>query len=329
MTSRRLRALVRVLPLSLAMLLALSRGLAAADVCVSIDESRDTFSEKDRAAALILLARQFELAGEQVVLPGCSQSYVVSHAQLGSTIVVTLSGPLGQRDATARGMDDVPAVYSQMVRSLVRGQPMEAPGVTDRTNVSRRQSDEPNRVYSDSLFYARLGYGAVFANRAFGGPSVGMFGYRRELDRFGVDVSFFNLQYRSSSGGYDYGLAGSEGSTGTWLKLEFLRFASPFADKSPYFGGGLSWSLANLNSANKSWSGSGLQGELSAGYEVGRASTIRVFVQADAGLPFYQLTAHTYEFTNTPPFVVTTSTQRQYVPSLALSLGIGWQRGRR
>ena len=87
--------------------------------------------------------------------------------------------------------------------------------------------------------------------------------------------------------------------------------------------------MANLNSASKSWSGNGLQGEISAGYELGRASTIRVFLQADAGLPFYRLTAHTYEFSNTPPYMVTTSTDRQYVPSLAVSLGIGWQRGRR
>jgi hypothetical protein len=300
---------------------------AAADVCVIVDETRDTFSRSERAAAVLLIERQFELAGERIVPPGCANTYVVSHVQFGSTITVTLSGPQGQRDAVARGMDDVPAVYSQMVRSLLRGEPMGAPGVVDRTNVTRQQSDAPNRVYSDSLLYARLGYGGVFGDRAYDGPSVGMLGYRRELDSFGVDVSFFNFQYKSSNGSYDYYGGGSSGSTGSWLKLEFLRFVSPLSDRSLYMGGGLSWSTVNLDNGSTHWDGSGLQGEVTAGYELGRASSIRVFVQADAGLPFYKVHSHSYMYSNSPPYVIVEQTGRRFAPSLALSLGIGWQRG--
>jgi hypothetical protein len=73
-------------------------------------------------------------------------------------------------------MDDVPAVYSQMVRSLLRGEPMDAPGVVDRTNVSETQSAAQNRVHSDSIWYARLGYGAYFADQSYGGPAVGFLG---------------------------------------------------------------------------------------------------------------------------------------------------------
>jgi hypothetical protein len=307
-------------------------GRALADVCLTVDEAHDTFSPAERAAAVLLLERQFELAGEHVVPPGCANAYVVSHVRFGNTITITLSGPAGQRDAVARGMDDVPAVYSQMVRSLLRGEPLSAPGIVDRTNVSRQQSDAPNRVYADSLFYARLGYGGVFAERTYNGPSVGMFGYRRELDAFGVDVSFFNLQFKSSNDSYGYGFGGgSSGSTGTWLKLEFLRFTSPLTDRSPYLGGGLSWSTAHLSTAGtntqRTWDGDGLQGELTAGYELGRASSIRVFLQADVGLPFYRLTSHSYTYSNAPPYITTSETTHRYAPSIAVSLGIGWQRG--
>jgi len=307
--------------------LALAPGRATADVCVTIDETRDTFSPRDRAAALLLLTRQFELAGERVVPPGCSAPYVVSHVQLGATITITLSGPQGQRDATAIGMDDVPAVYSQMVRSLLTGQPMDAPRIVDRTNVSAAQAAAARRVYSDSLLYARLGYGAIFGRRTYDGASVGMIGYRREFDKFGIDVSFFNFQYKSSDRSYGYYGGDNSGMTGSWLKLEFLRFAAPLADRSPYFGGGLSWSTAHLDDGNTSANGSGLQGELTAGYEMGRASTIRVFFQADVGLPFYKLRSETYSLSPAVPYMYTVSTERRYAPSLSVSMGLGWQRG--
>jgi len=89
----------------------------------------------------------------------------------------------------------------------------------------------------------------------------------------------------------------------------------------------MSWSMANLDNANTRWEGSGLQGELTAGDEVGRASSVRVFVQTDAGLPFYKLSSTSYTYTTTPPYVIVGLTAHRYAPSLTLSLGIGWQRG--
>jgi hypothetical protein len=302
---------------------------AAADVCVTVDEARDTFSPRERQAALLLLTRQFEIAGEHVVAPGCATPYVVSHVQFGTLISITLSGPSGRRDATAHGIDDVPAVYSQMVRSLVKGVPMGAPPVVDRTNVTAAQAIAPNRVHSDSLLYARLGYGGIFGDRTYSGPSVGMLGYRRELDTVAIDVSFFNFQYKSSDRSYAFAVApaGSSGMTGTWLKLEVLRFMNPTAARSLYAGGGLGWSVVNLDNDNTSSSGSGLQGELTLGYEVGRTSTVRMFLQADAGLPFYKLRSETFSYAPGPPFQYSTTTARRYAPSATLSVGLGWQRG--
>jgi hypothetical protein len=101
---------------------------------------------------------------------------------------VTLSGPNGQREGRALGMDDLPALYNQMVRSMLTGRPMTGFNVIDRTNVTEAQTTQ-RRVPTDSFTYARLGYGATYFGKAHGAPTMG-FGYRAELDSFALDVSF-------------------------------------------------------------------------------------------------------------------------------------------
>lgn len=291
---------------------------AGADVCVTVDEAHDTLSPQDRAAAVLLVAKQFELAGRRVVPEGCSTVYTVSHVQLGKTIMVTLAGPEGHREGTALGLDDLPALYSQMVRSIVTGRPMTGFNVIDRTNVTASQAS-PKRVQSNSFGYARLGYGAVFGNHAYAGPAFG-FGYRAELDSFGIDVSFFNFQTKASSNNSStyngsYNAAPSDGSfAGSLLKLEGLHFINPTANTTAYFGGGLSYGGTTFGSY---WHGSGLQGELTVGYELPRASTLRVFVQAEAVLPFYTATGQT--FSSSSGYTTT----HRYAPSFGVSLGLG------
>jgi hypothetical protein len=300
-------------------------GLARADVCIGVEESRDTLTEPDRAASIILLAKQFELAGEHVAPEGCTATYTVSHVKFGDTITVTLTGPEGQRQGMALGMNDVPALYSQLVRALLTGQAVGAMGVVDRTNVTAVQA-APLRVQSDSMWYARLGYGGTLGSHLHAGPATG-FGIRRELDSFALDVSFLNFQASSSNRSYSsYGPGNSyygagSGASGSWLKLEALRYVDARSNASFYFGGGASWGGTNGSDGNKYWSGSGLQGELTAGYEVLRASNIRMFVQTDVVLPFYSSTAQTYAW----PAPVTT--ERRYTPSLAASFGLGWGHG--
>jgi len=309
-------------------------GTAAADVCVSIDEPRDTFNSADRSAALILIAREFRQEGLQVAADNCTADYVLSHVKLGNVIIVSLAGPNGQREGRALGMDDLPALYSQMVRSIVSGRPMAGFNVVDRTNVTEAQSVQ-HRVETDSFTYARLGYGTTFAGKAQGAPTMG-FGYRAELDSFAIDVSFLNYQIRSAGSSYNaasgyYGSGG--GVSGSILKLEGLYFLKPAANASGYFGGGLSWGVTSVSKGTSttysSSRGSGLQGELTVGYELPRASTMRVFVQADAVLPFYRATGETVTFLSKSPYTTRTSDGRRYTPSLSLSLGLGWQRHRR
>jgi hypothetical protein len=294
-----------------------------ADVCVTVDEAHDTFSPQDRTAAVLLMAKQFELAGKRVVPEGCSTAYTVSHVMLGNTIMVTLAGPNGHREGTALGLDDLPALYSQMVRSMVTGRPMTGFNVIDRTNVTASQAS-PKRVQSNSFGYARLGYSAIFGDHAYAGPAFG-FGYRAELDSFGIDVSFVNFQVKmpsnnsSSYSSYNsYYYAPSNGSfAGSLLKLEGLHFINPTANTTTYLGAGLSYGGTTFGS---NWHGSGLQGELTVGYELPRASTLRVFVQADAVLPFYTATGET--FSSKSGY----TTAHRYAPSFGVSVGLGRSR---
>jgi hypothetical protein len=303
-------------------LLVAAAATARADVCVTIDTARDTLSAGEQSAALLLVARQFEQEGEQVVPAECPRHYSLSHIRLANTIVVGMSGPGGPREGIAQGMDDLPALYSQMVRSIVTGRPMTGFNVIDRTNVTAAQTDA-RRFHTDSVWYARLGYGSLFGDSTYGLPSVG-FGYRAELDSFAIDASFLNFQFRQG----DY-YSSSGASAQSLLKLSGLYFLNPRANRSGYFGGGLSYGRqsfgASYNPATSyyrsDWDGSGLQGELTAGYELARATSLRFFVQADAIFPFYEATSETFVPSRTgfvPP-----TTDRRYAPSLILSIGVG------
>jgi len=296
---------------------------ARAQVCVKIDELQDTLTQNDRAAAVLLLDRQFALAGEQVVAD-CSTPYLLSHIKLGNSITVTLSGPKGERQGIALGLDDLPALYNQMVRSLLTGRPMTGLAVVDRTNVTAAQA-AAQRVHSDSFTYARLGYGGIFGDRIYGTPSLG-FGYRAELDNLALDISFLNLEVGQPE---SYGSSSAGGAS--LVKLSGLYLLNRHANSTPYLGGGLSWGHTYINDRqpvvyyyNTGGHGSGLQGELTTGYELGRATTIRMFVQADAILPFYSVTSQTISSRG-----IVSSTTRHYTPSLVMSVGLGWQRNRK
>ena len=314
-------------------LMAVTAGTAAAQTCITIQDAYDTLTREERAAAVLLVKRQFEQAGHRVADADCQGTYTLSHIRLGRTIVVSLSGPLGAREGRALGLDDLPAVYSQMVRSLTTGAPMGTMAVLDRGNVSEAQDLPPRRVQPEGFWHARVGQSNLFGPTASHGASFG-FGYRAEFDKLGFDVSFFNFMMSDRS---RY-LGGSGGSTMSLVKLEGLYFLSPKANRSAYLGGGLSYGHTDLwvpddgGFYGTSGRGSGLQAELTAGYEIARVTSARFFVQADVTLPLYEVTFEHYAFT--PPVVgqytpPTVTVDHHYAPSLTLSVGLGWQRGRR
>ena len=209
--------------------------------------------------------------------------------------------------------------------SATRGEAQDPPPPQD-------QAAPPNRPKRfDSFAYARLGYGGVFGDGFTGGPALG-FGFRGSFDSFGVDVSFFNFKVPGSGSGI-YGSSGSSLS-GSLLKLEGLYFLKPKADATVYVGGGFSYGGTDVggaygtNNIQTSWHGSGLQGELTAGYEWPRANALRMFVQADATLPFYNVTSEQITFSDRPFGGFTSTTDHRYSASLVVSVGLGWQRGR-
>lgn len=306
-------------------------GSAAAQTCVTIDEPRDMLTPSERTAARLLVERQFTLAGHAVSDTDCQAVYRLSHIRLGTTIVVTLTGPAGTREGTALGLDDLPAVYSQMVRALLTGQPMGSPAVLDRTNVSAVQDLPARRVESDGAWYARVGVGHLVGSSTRQGASFG-FGYRAEFDHLGLEVSFLNLH----TAGQD-GYLASTSSAGSFITLEGLYFAHPKADRSPYLGAGLSYGRTEAQRSNgtlyPAWgNAAGLQGELTAGYEIGRTTSARVFVETDITLPFYRVAFETLTYEPPRPGAYqppTVTVERRYLPSIALSVGLGWQRRRR
>jgi hypothetical protein len=66
---------------------------------------------------------------------------------------------------------------------------------------------------------------------------------------------------------------------------------------------------------------------LITGYEIGRTSDMRLFVQGDASLPLFRAASFTWSsMAASRDFAV--DTEYRYLPSAVISLGIGW-RGRR
>ena len=177
-----------------------------------------------------------------------------------------------------------------------------------------------------SFAYARLGYGAAFADTTRSAPAIG-FGYRGELESVAFDVSFAN--YVLGGGRYDDGFL----FAGSVMKLQVLRFLDGASDRSAYLGGGVSWggiSAHDRATANTDgWHGSGLQGEFSAGYEFRGSTPLRLFIQADVGVPFFRATRESFTVFNPPGSFRSTVVDRRLIPSAVVSVGMGWNTKRR
>jgi hypothetical protein len=156
------------------------------------------------------------------------------------------------------------------------------------------------------------------------------FGHRLAFDRFGLDISFFNGQFGDAGSYYT-----SSGSTMSLVKLQGLYFTNQAGNSSAYFGGGLSYGRTEIRMSDtgdfpKSGRGAGLQGELTVGYEIARVTSARVFAEAAVTLPFYGVEFETFSFPPLPSdgryTAPTVTIERDHVPSLAFSVGLGWQR---
>ena len=277
---------------------------AMASVCVVVDVERDNLSAEQQAAARAILLSAFEEQGLSSSFDGegCTETHTVYHIKFGKLINVTVTGPRGVRTARASTLEDLPNHYSQIAKSLVTGASMATGGgAINRNNVTREQA-APRRVHADNLKYATIGYGAVSAGRVAFGPAFG-FGYRKELDLIGLDISFANLLLANDS-------TLSDGINGSFLRLIVVVYKNPIADYSLYYGGGFSYGGTAVTSNGEVFSGSGLQGELTVGFEAFRSSSIRGFIQANLTLPFYKSSSD--------------DRGSKYTPIASLNLGFGW-----
>jgi hypothetical protein len=286
---------------------------ARADVCAEIDTQRDNLSESDRAAARTMLEQALEQQGQRVVPAPCANAYHAYNVRLGTSVSAVVTAPNGSRSLHLRSVEDIPAAYTQIVKSLLSGKPLSPDNDTiDRRSVTETQSSN-NRVEADSLWYVRLGYGGVVGGGLTTGPAFG-FGWRRELDRLAIDASFLNLTLTQRNDSY-------RNFSGSLIKLMALYYFDPVANSSFYVGPGLSWGGSSVFAHAREYSNSGLHGEVSLGYEMLRASNIRLFTQLDASLPFYLAHAPNGASDQQAP-----SSDAIYTPTFALSVGLGWDR---
>ena len=82
------------LGLALLLLVTLAHS-AAAGVCVTLDEQRDTLSPEDRRAAMITFGQALAKAGAQVTVGDCTTTYSLYNVKLGDAITVYAVGPGG------------------------------------------------------------------------------------------------------------------------------------------------------------------------------------------------------------------------------------------
>jgi hypothetical protein len=174
----------------------------------------------------------------------------------------------------------------------------------NRNNVSIDKAN-PLRVKTDQLFYAKLGYGGIMSDYNAYGVAGGL-GYRYEMDNVGVDISLLNCVF---------GQNGNDGFGCNFVQLQGLYFFNPLGNSSPYCGAGIGYSLINIddNDGNK-YSGNGIAGIATLGFETMRVSTIRLFIQIDATMPFFKLKGKDNAVEN----------KKIYSPTFMLSMGIGF-----
>ncbi len=290
---------------------------ARAGSCVRIDTARDTLNPEEQKAAALLF--EAALAGEGRALDSvtCSEEWVLSHVRLGNSITVVVASPHGRRSDHVSAIEELPAQYSQSIRALLtrRNPNNELAGVVDRTNVTSAQV-ELKRVHSESIFFVRLGYGYASGPGNGGGPVLGL-GWRKELNRVALDLTLVNLLVPSSGNGYASDELG--GGTFTPVTLGVNYYFRPLSNGTPYAGLGVGLTVWAADTDD----GKGLDVRLSLGYELFRASTVRLFVQADGILATYEVTRRPWE-----PAGRTSPEERFRPATLAVSLGIGFGGGR-
>ena len=288
---------------------------ASAEVCVKVDEARDSLTPAERTAAVSLLENAFRKAGETIGGPDCADAYTVSNIRLGQSITSTVSGSKGTKSLQVSKIEELGAAFDQMANSLVTGATLgdTAGSTMTRDNVTARQAI-PNRVENDSLVYANVGPGYIMGVDADEVPITIGGGYRFELDAFALDLG----------GQMVFATGEDSGGASLLANVGGVYFLDPIANSSSFIGGSLGLSTIGTSEGDKMYSGGGLHARVVAGYEFFRASTMRLIVQADVTLPFYDLESDEEDINGNA-----VESDTKYAPVFGLSVGGGFSEKRR
>lgn len=289
--------------------LLVTQSAYAENICIQVDQDRDNLQERDQQATVMLVEQELEEAGHTVAGEGCPDAIILSNVQLGTSITVTINRGEEQRRLKANGLDDLPNVYSQLVGSLLSGTPLSS-GM-DRTNVTKDQGD-PTRAKADFITIFKGG-AMVHTAGAPVGPALGA-GIRVELDQWAIEAdSTFGFSFDDNPNEQKTGNSANFGA-----HLGGVYFLDGQANGSPFFSGGLGYSTTLLENASEdTWAGAGFDFRFAAGYEMLRASTIRMFFQAEVLLPMYLL--HAEDLNSSA------GQDSRYNPTFLVSFGVGYE----
>ncbi|MEE2757672.1 MAG: hypothetical protein VYA30_13535 [Myxococcota bacterium] len=257
----------------------------ASEVCVSIDETVDGLSPQERKSSLLIAKGAFGKLKVKVVPAPCENEYKFAAGNLGRALIATVSGPKGTQKRKADSIEELAEVYDQLVRAIWLGGDVDdnsGESIT-RTNVDTRRQF-PGRVKDDRLVSFSLGGAFIQGVDVDEVPIVLGLARSHELDRFALDYGGYTLftYGDDESSGKD-----SEGAFRIALHLGGKYFFDPASNYSPYASGALTATYSVTEIDDASYTGGGLGTRLAVGYSIGRASTIRGFVELCADLPFY------------------------------------------
>jgi hypothetical protein len=262
--------------------------IAYAGDCVEIDSDRDNLTADQQRSAQLLFSNSLESEGVTVGEP-CDNVWKLSHVRMGDSVTVRAEGPERIETMTTSVIEDLPRIYSQLASAMVNG--TELAGAASRDNVTVEQSRNQRRVRADYLATMRFG-GALLS------PSSGVLpmfagGMRLELDRYAIDADW-TIVVDTNDDAENFGMGGH---------LNVISFTDPLAMHTPYFGAGMGYGGVTSDVGGNA----GFEGQLFGGYEMFRASTMRLFFQGNAILPAYTLD------------------DGSWFPTMSVSMGIGYK----
>jgi hypothetical protein len=265
-------------------------SLAFGGECVEIDTERDNLTADQQRSAQLLLSNALE--SQQIVLGDpCEVTWKLSHIQMGDSITVRAEVPSGVLTMTTSAIEDLPRIYSQMANTMVNG--VELGNAVSRDDVTIEQSRNQRRVNAEYMATIRFGE-AMFSPSSSLAPMFAT-GMRMELDRYAIDADVsLAFAIHSSSSTEQVAFGGH---------INVISFVNPQAMHTPYFGGGTGYGGV-YDGGNE---GYGFQSQVFGGYEMFRASTMRLFFQGNVMIPFYTLD------------------DGSWFPTMSVSMGIGFK----